>query len=58
MRRASHEAINKTRTPGFYPIQFKEAVLMADGLLHNPQNWNREFHRWVVLIPLSTRTHD
>ena len=45
MRRAGHEAINKTRMPDFYPIQFKEAVLIADGMLQNPQGWDREFRR-------------
>jgi len=45
MRRAGHEAINKSHMPDFNPIQFKEAVLIADGLLQNPQSWDREFRR-------------
>ena len=45
MRRAGHGAINKARMPDFYPIQFKEAVLIADGMLQNPQGWDLELRR-------------
>ena len=45
MRRASHEALNKTRVTEFYPLQEKEAVVMIDGMLQNPKGWDGEFRR-------------
>jgi hypothetical protein len=47
MRRASHEALNKTRVTEFYPLHAKEAVRMIDGILQNPNKWDVEFLRWV-----------
>ena len=47
MRRASHEALNKTRVTEFYPLHAREAVRLVDGLLHNPNGWGVEFFRWV-----------
>jgi len=47
MRRASHEALNKTHVTEFYPLHAKEAVRLIDGILQNPNNWDVEFLRWV-----------
>ena len=47
MRRASHEALNKTRVAEFYPLHAKEAVRLIDGILVNPDRWDVEFFRWV-----------
>ena len=47
IRRASHEALSKTRATNFYPLQEKEAVWMIDGMLKNPEGWNGEFRRCV-----------
>ena len=47
MRRASQEALNKVRAAEFYPLHEREAVLLIDGMLHNPKDWDGEFRRWV-----------
>ena len=45
MRRASHEALTKTRVTEFHPLHEKEAVRLIDGMLHKPKGWNGEFLR-------------
>ena len=45
MRRASHEALNKTRVTEFHPLHAKEAARMIDGILQNPNRWDVEFYR-------------
>ena len=45
MRRASQEALNKTRASEFYLLHEKEAVILIDGMLQNPKGWDAEFHR-------------
>ena len=45
MRRASHEALTKSRATEFYPVQTKEAVALIDGILQNPSGWEGEFRR-------------
>ena len=45
MRRASQEALHKTRATEFYPLQEKEAVLLIYGMLQNPKSWEGEFRR-------------
>ena len=45
MRRASQEALNKTRASEFYPLHEKEAVILIDGMLQNPKSWDAEFRR-------------
>ena len=45
MRRASHEALNKTRVAAFHPLHAKEAARLVDGILENPNKWNVEFSR-------------
>jgi len=47
MRRASHEALSKTRVTEFHPLHAKEAVRLIDGVLQNPTKWDIEFFRWV-----------
>ena len=47
MRRASHEALNKTRVTEFYSLHAKEAARLIDGILENPNKWDVEFSRWV-----------
>ena len=45
MRRASQEALNKTRATEFYPLHEKEAVTLMEGILQNPKDWDAEFRR-------------
>ena len=45
MRRASHEAVNKGRVAEYCPVQTKEAVLLIDGILRNPAEWEVELRR-------------
>ena len=45
MRRASQEALTKTRVTEFHPLHEKEAVRMIDGMLQNPNGWEMEFLR-------------
>ena len=47
MRRACHEALNKTRVTEFYQLHAKEAVRLIDGILQNPEKWKVEYLRWV-----------
>ena len=42
MRRASHEALSKTRVTEFHPLHAKEAARLIDGILQNPEKWNVE----------------
>ena len=48
MRRASQEALNKTRVTEFYPLHEKEAIIVIDGMLQNPKGWEGEFRRWML----------
>ena len=50
MRRAAHEVMNKTRADEFRPIQHREAVLLTEGLLQMPKEWDIEFRRRVYLF--------
>ena len=45
MRRASQEALNKTRSTEFYPLHEKEAIILIDGMLQKPKDWDGEFRR-------------
>ena len=45
MRRASHEAVNKSRVAEYCPLQTKEAVLLIDGILRKPTEWEAELRR-------------
>ena len=45
MRRASQEALTKTRVTEFYPLHEKEAIRLIDGMLQNPKGWDDEFLR-------------
>ena len=45
MRRAGQDALNKPGLDEFHPTQLKEAILLTDGLLQNPQGWDGEFRR-------------
>ena len=47
VRRASHEALSKTRVTEFYSLHAKEAARLIDGILENPNTWDIEFYRWV-----------
>ena len=47
LRRACHEALNKTRVTEFYPLHAKEIVRLIDGILENPNKRDVEFIRWV-----------
>jgi len=45
MRRASQEALSKTRVTEFHPLHEKEAVMLIDGMLQNSKGWDWEFLR-------------
>ena len=45
MRRASHEALSKTRVAEFHPLHEKEAVRLIGGMLQNSKGWEGEIHR-------------
>ena len=45
MRRASQEALNKTRATEFFALHEKEAASLIDGMLQNPKGWGGEFRR-------------
>ena len=45
MRRASQEALTKSRVTEFHPLHEKEAVRLIDGMLQKPEGWNGEFRR-------------
>jgi len=45
MRHASQEALNKTRATEFYPLHEKEAVILIDGMLQNPNDWDGDLRR-------------
>ena len=45
MRRATHEALNKTRVTEYHSLHEKEALLTIDGMLRNPAGWKDELHR-------------
>jgi len=45
MRRASHEALNKTRVTELHPLHAKEAARLIDGILQNPNRRDVEFFR-------------
>ena len=45
MRRASQEALTKTRVTEFHPLHEKEAVRLIGGMLQNPNGWRGEIRR-------------
>jgi len=46
MSRAGYEAFNEmSHDVEFHPTQFKEAVLLTDGLLRNDGDWDGELRR-------------
>ena len=45
MRRASHEALSKTRVTDFHPLHAKEVTRLINGILQNPRGWREEFRR-------------
>jgi len=47
MRRASHEALNKTRLTEVHSLHAKEVDRLIDGILENPNRWDVEFVPWV-----------
>lgn len=48
MRRAGHEGLNKAVAPKFYTPQTREAVLLVDNMLKDPEHWNEEIRRYVA----------
>ncbi|KAI0270347.1 cytochrome P450 [Russula aff. rugulosa BPL654] len=53
LRRATDEGLNKNAVKGFYETQMTEAVLMADGLLGSPAQWDQHFRRAATSMSLS-----
>lgn len=52
-RRAAHEAMTRGRVIEYSPIQSRQAVLLVDGILRRPQNWENEIHHAVASSILS-----
>lgn len=45
MRRAAHEGLNKLATTNARTIATDEALLLVEGLLADPKNWDLHFRR-------------
>ncbi|KZP21276.1 cytochrome P450 [Athelia psychrophila] len=45
MRRAAHEAMNADSMDDYHECQVKEAVILADGMLRNPNAWDDHIKR-------------
>jgi len=48
LRKAAHEALNKGVTHKYHHIQTVEAVLLAIGVLSDPNNWESHLRRTAV----------
>lgn len=46
MRRAAHEGLNMRVAKDYYAIQTKEAAILADGLLKEPNSWDDHLRRY------------
>ncbi|KAJ7321576.1 cytochrome P450 [Mycena albidolilacea] len=45
MRRAGHEGLNKQVASAFHAPQYREALLLIDGMLKQPRLWNKHIRR-------------
>ncbi|KAI0301687.1 cytochrome P450 [Multifurca ochricompacta] len=56
-RRASLDSFSKSASPRFYPIQHREAMMLAQALMSNPLDMDRHFRRHTSSIMLSINYH-
>ncbi|KAJ6540375.1 cytochrome P450 [Mycena capillaripes] len=45
MRRAGHEGLNQQAASEFHALQYKEGLLLIEGMLKQPRFWNEHIHR-------------
>jgi hypothetical protein len=48
MRRAAHEGLHKQAAKAFNNIQTMEAVLLVDGILESPEQWEKHMRRFTA----------
>jgi len=53
LRKAAHEGLNKGVVHRFHPTQHIEGVLLACGLLAEPDNWDGHLHRTAASAIMS-----
>ncbi len=53
MRKAAHEGLNKNIVNQYHPIQIKEAVLLANDLLAEPNRWVSHVRRTAASTIMS-----
>jgi hypothetical protein len=57
MRRASHEGLHKSAAKAFNSIQVTEAVLLANGILASPNQWEKHMRRFTASM-IMTAVYD
>jgi hypothetical protein len=57
MRRASHEGLHKSAAKTFNSIQMTEAVLLANGVLASPEQWEKHMRRFTASM-IMTAVYD
>ncbi|KAI9457602.1 cytochrome P450 [Lactarius psammicola] len=57
MRRAAHEGLHRQAAKAFNNIQMMEAVLLADGILGSPQQWEKHMRRFTASM-IMTAVYD
>jgi hypothetical protein len=57
MRRASHEGLHKSAAKAFNSIQVTEAVLLANGILASPNQWEKHLRRFTASM-IMTAVYD
>ncbi|KAI9464785.1 cytochrome P450 [Russula earlei] len=53
MRRAAHEGLHRSASRAFNSIQVTEAVLLAVGVLDNPERWEKHMRRFTASMIMS-----
>jgi hypothetical protein len=53
MRRAASDALS--HADSYHRIQVIEAVLLTDGLLQTPSEWDSHIRRYVVIVNLKDK---
>jgi hypothetical protein len=57
MRRAAHEGLHKSAAKAFNNIQMTEAILLADGILESPEQWEKHMRRFTTSM-IMTAVYD
>jgi hypothetical protein len=58
MRRAAHEGLHKGAAKDFYPGQEKEAILLTEDILKDPDHWDDHFQRYIPVVGLAPAKTD